>query len=790
MQQERLASRGSLPSESTSFVGREAELAQLEEYLRGARLVTLTGPGGVGKTRTAVHHGHAHETAYRDGVVLVPLSALTEPQLLPNTVAEALDLPEQVTTPLESVCTYLSDRQTLLVLDTCEHLVDACAELVEVLLAAAPGLSVLATSRQPLDVSGEFVLPLPPLGVPSDFADGPGGAQELASNEALRLFADRASAAVPGFAVTDDNRADLVQLCRRLDGIPLAIELAVSRLRALSPEEMVRRLDSRFKMLSGGRRASVPRHQTLRTTIEWSHELCTEEERRLWARLSVFPGSFSLDAVEAVCSDDRDLPAYEVLDSLIFLVDKSVVQRMDSGYGTRYRMLDTIREFGAELLEARGDTRVFRSRHRDYFLALAERFEQEWTGDDQLARLAEIGEDLPSYHVAMQFSLDTEGEADSALDIATMLWGYWYCACRFAQGRMWLQRCLKHCLAPSPRRAFALTLTSWFTDVQGERDGNWALLEEARRIAELIGDDRSLGWALMFLAHTRGYRGQVEGCLEDLADARRLLAEAGSRTDLLLLGYQSGFMNFLCGNAAEAVACCDEGLLLTADTQAECWGRGWNLAVRGYALWHKGDPAQSAASSREGLRAHASLRDQKGMAFCLENLAWHAAELRHFERVAVLQGAADTLWRRAAAPCLGIRLLLDLHEEAADKAREALGADGYHRSFQEGAVLSFDGLVGLALDEDAPATPEVPSATRGPAEGLTPRERQVAGMAASGMTNRQIAEKLVISQRTVDSHIERSLAKLGISSRSQLAGLLHEDAPVEQAGPLGGGGAP
>ncbi|MFI6643707.1 ATP-binding protein [Streptomyces sp. NPDC050504] len=798
---------GELPAETTNFIGRRRELAQLADVLGRARLVTLHGPGGVGKTRTAIRAAHQAKEGFPGGVHLVPLSALADPELLANTVATALDLPEQSARPaIEIVADHLEDKEVLLILDTCEHLVDACALLCDELLRAAPKLRILATSRQPLDVPGEHVLPVPPMEVPDEL---PGAAQSEPS-DAVLLFADRAVAAVPGFALGDDNRADVLALCRRLDGIPLAIELAVSRLRVLSLDEMLARLDHRFRTLNGGRRTSVPRHQTLRTAIAWSHDLSTEPERVLWARLAVFAGELTLKSAEAVCADE-ELPVEEVLESLIGLVEKSVVLRVETPDGTRYRMLDTIREFGLEQLAEAGDEERTRQRHLAHFLDTAREFDLLWTTDAQLPLLRNLVRDKANLRTALEYctaapaqgspvpvsgpvpsGAGPEGSGDApvpggaGLEMATALWGFWHCTGLLTEGRYWLRRALDRYPEDSPARVRALWLTSWYMDIQGERGNNEGLLREAEGIADRIGDDSGRAWTLSFQAHRRYFTGDLEGCADDFDQVRAQLMALGDERGLIMIGFYAGFMLFMEDNLDKGIAWCDDSLSRNEVHPAESWSRSWALWVKSVGLWLQGNAEASVECVREAMRHKAALRDVMGVAHCLEGLAWYAATLRHFERVAVLQGAADALWRRAVKEArFGVPFLHDLHDTAAREARAALGADGYHASHTEGGLLTLDAAVEAALAQDTATAPEVPSQRSGPADGLTPRERQVAALVSEGLTNREIAGKLVVSKRTVDSHVEHILTKLGFTSRSQIAalhGAAPRSAPVPQRG--------
>ena len=407
--------RHGLPVEVTGFVGRQRELAELSSLLSSARLVTVTGPGGVGKTRLALRAAAALAGSFTDGVCLTELSSLRDAELLPHTVATALGLSESgVGNRIDAIAEYLRDRSLLLILDTCEHLVDACAMFAEVLLRAAAEVTVLATSRQPLDVPGEHT-----------FAVG-----VLDCEEAVELFAQRAATVIPGFAVTEASRPAVAALCQRLDGVPLALELATVRLRALSLEQLSERLEDRFRLLTGGRRAALPHHQTLRTATEWSYDLCTPAEQLLWARLSVFAGSFSIAAAEAV-SADPGLPAGDVLATLIGLVDKSVVLRVEEGdLGvTRYRLLDTIREFGAEKLADAGPAALtgVQQRYLDHFVAMAEDFGDHFA-DDQLADYRALRASHADLRAAVELSLATPDRDGAAARLVTALYGYWHIA--------------------------------------------------------------------------------------------------------------------------------------------------------------------------------------------------------------------------------------------------------------------------------------------------------------------------------------------------------------------------
>lgn len=445
--------RGNLPAELNRFVGRGEELADLGRLLTESRLVTVVGVGGVGKTRCAVRAAALLEKRYCDGVRLVELSAVHDPGLLEHAVIDALGLTDHTSRPPRTtLLEHLTGRRLLLVIDGFEHLVDACAELVCALLRRAPQLRVLAAGRQPLELDGEVTYPLAP----------------MADEDAMTLFAERAAAVRPGFRLTEDNRGSARELCRRLDGIPLALELAAGRLRALSTEQVLQRLDDRFRLLTGASRSAQARHQTLRTAIGWSHELCAPEQRLLWARLSVFAGQFDLEAVEYICSSP-ELPAESVLDVLTGLLTQSVVLREDSAVGTRYRMLDTVREYGAEWLTATGDTDRLRRRHRDWFLGLATSCELDWFSPRQGEVAARAESELPNLRRAMECSLECPDEAHLAQYLAGTLWFLWVGCGRLSEGRHWLDHVLEEETPYEPSRFKALWVLGYVAVLQGTR---------------------------------------------------------------------------------------------------------------------------------------------------------------------------------------------------------------------------------------------------------------------------------------------------------------------------------
>ena len=423
----------------TSFVGRDAELTQVRELLADNRVVTLTGAGGVGKTRLAIQVAAQLAAEFADGVWYVDLAPITDPELVAVTVARALGLPDQPgRSTMDTLTRFVADRQMLVVLDNCEHLLDASAELVVALLGGAARLTVLATSREAIGVAGEVSWRVPSLSL-----DG----------EAIELFADRARHARPDFALTDDNAAAVGEICARLDGVPLAIELAAARVRALSLAEILDSLHDRFRLLTGGARTAVRRQQTLRASVDWSHALLTEPERVLFRRLAVFLGGFDLDAAQAVAGGG-DVQRYQVLDQLTLLVDKSLVVADDSGGRTRYRLLETVRQYALEKLGESGEADAVRTRHRDHYTALAAVLDAP-AGSDYEQRLEQADTEIDNLRAAFGWSRENS-DVELAMALASSLQPLWLARGRIREGRAWFDAALADLDAQHPGVAAAV----------------------------------------------------------------------------------------------------------------------------------------------------------------------------------------------------------------------------------------------------------------------------------------------------------------------------------------------
>lgn len=704
---------GRLPAESTSFVGRQAELTRLVEVIGARRLVTVTGAGGVGKTRLVRQAAGLLSDGYPDGVYLVELSPLQAPGLLANTVGAAFGLAGlNGRQALAAVLAYLRGRAVLLILDTCEHLVAACGEFALTVLSEAPGVTVLATSRQPLGVRGERTFPLLPLPVPGD-GFGP------TAGDAVDLFVQRAAAADPGFTLNDGNRADVITLCQRLAGIPLALELAAVRLRALSVAELVEGFGG-LDIATGSRRTALRRHQDLKTAVGWSYELCTDAERMTWRRLSVFAGDFGFESARAVCADAA-LDADAIETAIDGLVRKSVLTET----GDRYRLLDPIREFGAVELEASGAAAAIRDRYIAYYLTMAREFGKHAVTSEQLSRYQRLRREHANIRGAMEYSFALPGNERAAIDIATSMFLYWYMAGMAWEGEYWVNRALERRSLPAPLRARIVAVRAYLLCILGEISGAGEDAATAIRLAERFGDTDTVA---------RGY-----GCLhraltwsDDLASvsaiadtAHRLLEDAGDVLGLAQFDMQAIFAELQARDAGAAAEIADRGLRRLP--VGELWGRGYLLMQKGICLFTSGEQDEGAALVRRAVTMKHELGDVVGIAYCVGVLGLMAADQQRYERAAWLLGAAETLWELAGRRYTGSPFLEEWHQRATASARRRLGEDRYEVLWDRGVSAGPNALaLFAATDADdpvphqvAPAAQPLPPATL-PASTLPP----------------------------------------------------------------------
>ncbi|MFJ8077748.1 ATP-binding protein [Streptomyces sp. NPDC096176] len=707
-----------LPAELNRFVGRADELAALRGALDEARLVTVVGAGGVGKSRLALHAAAAVQNRYGDGVRLCDLSLLRDPDLIAHALAEALGITDHTRRPpRDVVLAHLSARRLLLVVDGFEQIVDACAELLRDVLCGAPGVQVLAVGRRPLRIDGEQVFPLTAMG----------------RDDAATLFAARAAAVLPHFRVDDAGRPAVLELCRRLDGIPLALELAAGRLPALSVGQLLHRLEDRFTVLTGGFRGVLPRHRTLRTAIGWSHELCTPEERLLWARLSVFAGQFDLEAVEYICTGP-ELPEDGALDVLAELVAQSVVLREETAAGLRYRLLDTVRAYGAEWLEAIGDTERLRRRHRDWYMGLATWCELEWFSPRQAEVAACADSALPNLRAALEVCLERPEDVHLGQHLAGTLWFHWAGCGRMSEGRLWLDRCLAHESEHEESRLKALWVLGYVAVLQGDFAAAAGALHECGERAHRAGHRLAGAYAV----HRKGCLALLS---DDMPRAEALLRsalasyeDAGELNSNVLMGRVELAMSLVFQDRLDAaVALCEEVRLVCED-RGERWTRSYALYVLAYAAWTAGEHGRARELLAECIVIDHTFNDLVGLVLALELLALVTASQGDPAEAAVLQGAAAPVWTSVGLPLFGSGRFGAPRALCEERTIALLGAERQEACVQEGNGLSLEAAVRRALAAPKPPRPGPvgrqrvhPQETRQPADSPTASGGESAG---------------------------------------------------------------
>jgi predicted ATPase/DNA-binding CsgD family transcriptional regulator/tetratricopeptide (TPR) repeat protein len=794
-----------LPAQATSFIGRAAELAELRSLLvAGSRLVTITGPGGIGKSRLALQVAAGALDGADDGVWLVELAPVADPELVARTVAAVLEVREELGRPmLDTLAEAVGDRQLLVVLDNAEHVLGAAAKLADALMRSCPRTRLLVTSREPLGIGGEHIFRVPPLPVPPDDLAVP---SQLAAFESVQLFAEHAAMRRPGFVLDEDNAAAVASVCARLDGIPLALELAAARLGSLSVPEISSRLGQRLRLLTGGSRTGPPRHQTLRALIDWSYDLLNPEEQMVLDRLSVFAGGWTLEAAEAVTAAS-DGTEWQVLDHLSALVDKSLVQADETRGSTRYRLLETVRHYAAEHLAQRAGCELDETRtaHRDYYLALVETANTQLRGPDEVVWLDRLEAEFDNIRAALAFSIGDPDSSGAGLRLATGL--RWFCFMRGHAGEVVeaLSALLERpdARTPTQARARALTASCHLLNHFGNNSAIPSLASEAIGIARDLADDTDAADALSQMCWFRFEHGDLPSALAAIEEAVTLARATGdSRLMAEILGRRAVFESEA-GDLGAAFADLEETLALSRET-----GDNYRLANTLASLGLRELAAGEHQAARAHLQEATTLADDRGYQHLSSGLRLNlgfvylidgdSGPARHLF-IDVLETARVTgvkPYVRGALLCLALAAgasgdpvvaatlhgIADEHYELAGRAFEAaeaglrdrdhaqlratLGDAAFEAAYARGRTLTQADAIALA---GAPAEPD-PGAepTLARPDPLSAREREIVALLAGGATDAQIAGRLFLSVNTVRTHLERIRDKTGARRRAEL----------------------
>ena len=788
-------------------MGREREMVEVKKALAATRLLALTGAGGSGKTRLALEVARQLIGSYPDGVWLVELAPLSEGELVPKAVAEALEVTERPSQSLsDTLAEVLRDRQLLLILDNCEHLLEASAHLVDKLLDSCPHLRILATSREALGVQGEIRWLVPPLSAPE--SQNALSSEELDAYESVHLFLERARGRDPSFSLSPNNAVAVAEVCRRVEGIPLAIELAAARVGTLSIDEISERLEGSLELLTHGGRTAVSRQQTLRGALGWSYDLLSEPERKVFRRLAVFAGGWTLEASEAVASGEGAAQS-EVLELLSGLVEKSLVVTKGSGAGgMRYRLLEPVRQYALEKLEESREAEAAKHAHARYFVALAEEAESELLGPRETQWYERLEEEHDNIRAALSWSLEG-ADPDLALRLAGAIWWFWHRHGHLGEGLRWLERALARAGGDfAIARAKALAGIGWLAYGQGDLDrmkesataglklsGEAGLADEHRALfLRLLGDaswlegdyeratqlaeeslelsreTRDLGGIVISLQMLAAASMWGSGDLararsfyeEGLAIARELGSGSSVRNSLQAVG----FTYLLQGDFERAKAFAEEAAALCQE-EGDRVLLPFPVSMLGWVALLSGDLERAEALHKETLALSREAGGSWGTPVFLEGLACTAGAKGEAERAARLFGATQAL-REAMGVVPWVAPLVEPYLVG---ARSWLEEGAWTKAWEEGQTMSMETAIEYALSNEEPSTASpapgqpAPSARGHPAE-LTPREVEVLGLVAEGLTNPQVAQRLFLSPRTVQRHLNSVYRKLGVSSRS------------------------
>jgi non-specific serine/threonine protein kinase len=785
--------------ELTSFVGREREVSEVGRLLASHPLITLTGPGGAGKTRLASAAAFEAVKDFENGAWWVELASLSDPDLVPQAVAQALNVPETPTLSLtDAIACDLRELEILIVLDNCEHLVGACARLAHDLLHACPGLVVLATSREALGIGGERNFPVPPLSVPEP--DHAQALEGLKQYEAVRLFVERAKAASPGFEVTEANAAAVARICHKLDGLPLAIELVAARTKVLTVEQILVRLQDSLRLLTSTDRMAPERQRTLRGALDWSYDLLGEQERKLFGWLSVFAGGWTLEAAEVVGSGE-DIEEEEILDLLSGLVDKSmVVADVGTGDAPRYRLLEPVRQYGLERLEEREGVDRAHRRHAEFYLALTEENELALKGPEQVKLLDRLEEDHDNLRAAIQWALE-QGETEIALRLTASAAHFRYPRGYLTEGRRQLEAALAGSKGPPVARAKALTEAGWFALEQSDHDQAQSLLEESLLVYRELDDKYGVAHALECLSVAKTRLGDYERAVQLQEESLVLYRELGHEWGIAVSLNNLGVVAQEQGEYERAAALHQESLallrvlgdslemgwalrslaqvfliqgqlersaMLLEESQSILRELGTKLALAqtlrtlGVTVLCQGDGTRAAAVYREGLALAAEAGSKTEVAGCLEGLAEVALTHGQSARAARLGGAAEALREAIGSYPSHFDRSQSGYEGTVYAARSRLDEAAWEAGWSEGRQMPPDEAIEYALleEEAEPAPPPKETA------GLSKREVEVLRLVAEGLTDAKVADRLYLSPRTVGQHLRSIYRKLGVPSRA------------------------
>jgi predicted ATPase/DNA-binding SARP family transcriptional activator/DNA-binding CsgD family transcriptional regulator len=752
-----------LPLALTSFVGREQGISELQEHLAAARLVTLTGAGGSGKTRLAIEVARSLIRRFRDGVWMVDLSSSASfNDLLDTTIDVFGVVVARDQAPLDPLIDELHDQELLLLLDNCEHLLETCEALVSTLLHSCPGLRVLATSRARLQVEGEFVWQVPPLDLP--FIETEPSIERLQAIESVQLFVERATFVRTDFKLTEANSRAVTQICQYLDGLPLAIELAAARVTMLTPAQIASRLTDSLRLLSSNSRTVTPRHQTIRATIDWSYDLLSSLVRTLLHRLSVFSGGWTLDAAEAVATGDG-IDEQDLLDMLSELVDRSFVVVEAEDVHARYRFLEPVRQYAAEQLEASGEGAQVRRKHVEYLLALIEASQKDSTGPVRAVSFKQVERELDNLRAALRWSLEG-GSIELGLRLGAALGDFWFVNGRQSEGRSWLSALLEHPASRSTEvaelRAKVIAAAFILAYRQGDYSSALALAESCLELHRLRQDQRGIAWALSSLAMPVGELGDLDRSEALLEESLALSRDLNDTYSIARALDTLGELNRAKGNFERARGYYSESLELFDQLDAKP-----HIAIvlhnLGQTALTLGDLASAMTRLRQSLRRYQDLGHTYGQISCLSGIAGAATLSGHPAQAARLFGAVHALREQNNVTAdAADRIQLQRYLES---LRSTLGEDVFLRVWEAGRVLTLEKATVEALALDL----TIPPGTSRALSSLSKREQQIAMLVAQGLTNHRIAEQLGIAQRTADTHVSRILHKLGFSSRTELA---------------------